>query len=185
MAAQRVGIGRLLALLLTSAMAACSTAPPRELGEPIADEPSHSAVKAEPERYRGRAVRWGGEILGVRNADGHTDVEIYARPLFDNAEPQPDGGDGVRFIARVQGFVDPVEYRDGKRLTVRGTLSGALTRPVGDYAYLYPLVAVEAMHLWPAYEPPPEPRWYRDPYYYDPWWPYGPWWPHRHWPYGW
>ncbi|MCB1923823.1 MAG: Slp/YeaY family lipoprotein [Gammaproteobacteria bacterium] len=172
-------------LLLATLLSACSSAPPRELGDAIPDQPSQTAVQASPEKFVGQAVRWGGEILDVHNGKGFSDIEIYGRPLFDNAEPQPDGGDGVRFIARVTRFVDPVEYRAGKRLTVRGKLGTSQTRKVGEYPYQYPVVDVETMHLWPAYVPPPEPRYYRDPYYYDPWWPYGPWWPHRHWPYGW
>ena len=169
-----------LAMLLGS----CAGMPPAELGKAPADAPSRSAVQSAPAEHVGKVVRWGGEILSIDNARGYTDVEIYGRPLFDNAEPSPDGGDGVRFIARVQRFLDPVQYKPGKRLTVQGRLQAAVTRPVGEFEYRYPLVAVDAMHLWPVYESPPLPAWYRDPYY-DPWWPWGPWGPHRHWPYGW
>lgn len=173
--------------LLAVAGAGCVGVPPKQLGGPLPDAPGPAAVQAAPSEHTGRTVRWGGEILAVRNAVGHTDIEVYGRPLYDNAEPKPDGGEGIRFIARLQGFVDPVEYAPGKRLTVRGRLRPVLQRPIGEFDYRYPLVAVEASHLWPAYEPVVEPPWYRDPFY-DPWWPYrawGPWGAHRHWPYAW
>jgi outer membrane lipoprotein len=173
-------------LLLIPLLAACAGNPPRGLGGELPPPLSQRAVQADPDRHLGAEVRWGGEILGVRNGERFTDVELYGRPLFDNAEPRPEGGEGVRFIARVPGFLDPAEHAPGKRLTVRGRLAAALERKVGEYPYRYPLVEVSVHHLWPAYKEPPEPAWFRDPYY-DPWWPWHPWgaWPYRRWPYGW
>ncbi|MCG6966564.1 MAG: Slp family lipoprotein [Chromatiaceae bacterium] len=175
-----------LVLLSCSLLGACATNVPTGLREEPPGAPSPKVVQAEPERFLDREVRWGGEILDVRNSSTATEVELYGRPLFYDAEPRPDGGDQVRFIARIEGFLDPAEYSPGKRMTVRGRLAEPLTRPVGDYAYRYPVVNVGLYHLWPAYVPGPAPGWWRDPYY-DPWWPWGPWgaWPYRHWPYGW
>lgn len=167
------------ALLSGSVLTGCAGKAPKELGAPIADMPTPGAAQAAPERFVGDEVRWGGEILGVRNAADHTDVEVYGRPLEDDAEPKPDGGEGVRFVARVAGFLDPVEYAVGKRLTVRGRVQVPITHPVGEFPYRYPLVAVDASHLWPAYEAP-EPVYHRYPYW-DPWWP---WRPYRY-PYRW
>jgi outer membrane lipoprotein len=175
---------RPLPVLLTALLVGCASNPPVGLEDIQPPTPSAKAVQADPGRFLGQTVRWGGEILALRNNAGSTEIEVYGRPLFDNAEPRPQGGDGVRFLARVGHFLDPAEYRPGKRLTVRGRLGKALTRPVGEYPYRYPVVDVAAFHLWPAYHPPPEPAWFRDPYY-DPWWPWGPWGPYRRWPYGW
>lgn len=173
--------------MLAVVLGACASNVPLPLREAVPDAPSQRAVYTEPERYVGRNVRWGGEILGVRNAAGSTEVEVYSRPLFDDGEPRPEGGEGVRFIARVGGFLDPAEYQPGKRFTVRGNLAPAIVRPVGEYPYRYPVVDATVHHLWPAYERPRDPYWANDPFY-DPWWPWGPWgpWgPYRHWPYGW
>lgn len=180
------------AVLSGSLLGGCALNPPAGLEDTLPQAPSRRAVQAAPERYLGEEVRWGGEILAVENRADVTEVAVYGRPLFNNAEPRPDGGEGVRFIARFGRFLDPAEYGAGKRLTVRGRLAPAVTRKVGEYPYRYPVVKVEAHHLWPVYRPPPEPAWFRDPYY-DPWWPWGPWgpwgpygyWPYRHWPYGW
>ncbi len=170
----------LLALLLS----ACVGNPPVGLAPLAGDPPRPAQVQADPGVYQGREVRWGGEILSIDNQSSQTEVELYARPLFDNAEPRPDGGDGVRFLARVAGFLDPAQYSKGKRMTVRGRIGAAIRRPVGEYPYRYPVVEVERHHLWPVYVDPPEPAWFRDPYY-DPWWPWGPWGPYRRWPYYW
>lgn len=182
----RHGFGYALLLACCAGLlTACAGKPPRGLEETLPGAPGPAAVQADPARYLGQRVRWGGEILGLHNLATATEVEVFGRPLFGNAEPRPDGGDGVRFIARVNGFLDPATYRVDKRLTVLGTLEPAVTRTVGEYPYRYPVVAVEVHHLWPVYEPP-EPAWVRDPFCCDPWWPWGPWGPwgvHRPWPY--
>lgn len=176
-------IGVFGCLLLAMLLAGCSSQPPRELGPAIADAPTAAEVQSNPKAYLGRQVRWGGEIIALRNADGHSDVEVFGRPLYDDGEPQHEGGQGVRFIARVPRFLDPIEYTAGKRLSVRGRLLEPMNRPVGEYDYRYPVVAVEGLHLWPAYQEPVDRPWAYDPYYYDPWWPYGPFRPYPHWPY--
>lgn len=172
-----------LPVVAAAALAGCAGVPPKGLESDPPGAPTPRAVQADPVAHVGAAVRWGGEILGVLNHPSHSDVEVFARALFDDAEPRPDGGEGVRFIARINGFVDPVGYAAGKRVTVRGTVRAVETRPVGEFPYRYPVVAVQAHHLWPVYRPP-EPYGYRDPFY-DPWWPWGPWGPYRYWPYGW
>lgn len=163
--------------LICCVLAACAGNTPRELAEQLPEAPSPTQVQADPGRHLGEEVRWGGEILGLRNGVDATEIEVFARPLFRDGEPRPDGGDRIRFIARVSGFLDPAEYRSDKRLTVRGRLGEAVTRPVGEFPYRYPVVEVDVFHLWPAFQPPPQQVWVRDPLF-DPWWPwrpYGPW----------
>jgi outer membrane lipoprotein len=159
--------------LLYGLLAACASKVPMDLRQQIPDAPQQGQVQSEPGRYIGQEIRWGGEILGLRNGLDSTELEIFSRALFNDGEPRTDGGDGVRFIARVQGFLDPAEYRPGKRIAVRGRLDQAVTRPVGEFPYLYPVVNVEVFHLWPKFEPPPQVIWVRDPFY-DPWWPWRP-----------
>lgn len=171
-----------LVVLLSGLLVACASKVPKQLGEKLPDAPSRGAVRQDADRYLARPVRWGGEILSLRNGASSTEVEIFGRPLSRNGEPRPDGGDGVRFIARVPGFLDPAEYQVNKRLSVRGRVAGTLTRPVGEFPYLYPVVDVGVHHLWPVYEPPP-PAWAQDPW--GVWGPWGPWGPHRHFPHRW
>lgn len=166
---RRLGITGLFCGLLT----ACASKVPVELRHQIPNAPPQGRVQSEPGRYLGQEVRWGGEILGLRNGVDSTEVEIFGRALFNDGEPRSDGGEGVRFIARVPGFLDPAEYRPEKRMSVRGRLDEAITRPVGEFSYLYPVVNVEVFHLWPKFEPPPQTIWVQDPFF-DPWWPWRP-----------
>ncbi len=171
------------ALGLIWLVSGCAGKPPKGL-EPLAGEALGPAtVRNQESGWLGGEVRWGGDILTVRNRPGDTEIEVFHRPLGANAEPEPEGGDGVRFLARIEGFLDPAAYQPGKRLTVRGTLAPVVSRNVGEYPYRYPVVDVGVFHLWPAYEPVSAPHWHHP--YYDPWWPYGPWGPWRRHPYWW
>lgn len=168
-------------------LSGCASPVPKPVRQPPADNPELQQVREHPERFQHRPVRWGGEIIEVRNQPAHSDVLVLARSLDDDGEPRPASAAQGRFVARVERFVDPAEYREGQRITVAGRIDGELTAPVGDYPYRYPIVAVGEWYRWPerrAVSYPPS--WYHDPFYrgpfYDPF--YDPWWPRRYgWPY--
>lgn len=134
-------------------------------------------VQTDPNRHVGQRVRWGGSIIAVNNHERSTDVEVLALPLEPGGAPRSGASAQGRFLARVQGFLDPAEYPKDRELTVVGMLTGVETRRVGEYPYSYPVLQVEARHLWPEPQPPsayPVPGPWLNPWY-DPWWPwYGP-----------
>lgn len=178
--------GLFAACLLALAGCATSTLPP-ELHDAPTPDVSVAQVQADPVKYAGQAVRWGGVILEVRNLPAVTEIEVLARSLSDGGAPSADGAGQGRFIARIPGFLEPAEYPKDRRITVAGSVVGAETRKVGDYPYLYPVVTVRSHRLWA--DPVPEPYWHGYPYYdpwYHPWgwgYPWGPWYPR--WPYYW
>jgi outer membrane lipoprotein len=171
-------------LIALVGLGGCASQPPAGLGPAPVGAPGTAEARDAPERYRDRHVRWGGEILALRNLADRTEVEIFERPLGDDARPQAGGSDGLRFIAVVAGFLDPAEYRVGDRITVLGRLDGVVDGAVGDYPYRYPRVRATQYHRWPPADPDPGWRYRHDPFY-DPWWPWGYPGPYRRWPYGW
>jgi len=137
-------------------------------------------AQQDPVRFVGRRVRWGGTIIAVHNRETTTEIEGLARPLSADGEPREDKPGEGRFIALLQGFMDPAEYPTDRLLTVTGRVHRIEKRPVGGYPYLYPVVGVESRYLWPEPPPPPPPAYdYPDPWYfpwYRPWYPwYRPW----------
>ena len=120
-------------------------------------------------------MRWGGTVLAVHNRERATEIEILSRPLGSNGKPREKGSGKGRFIALLTGFADPAEYPEEHLLTVSGRLARVETRPIGEYPYSYPIVAVAQSYLWPKPPPTPPPYFYRDPWYY-PWYrPWHPW----------
>ncbi len=171
----------LLALLLFFILAGCATTIPDAVQQAPAQELSVSQVQQAADKYTGRDIRWGGEIVFLQNASDRTDIGVLATSLGSKGKPDTDGALDARFIARVPAFLDPAEYTQGKRLTVTGVITGIEIQKVGEFAYPYPVVQVQSYHLWPKEEPRIYSHYYHDPFY-DPWPWYGPW---RRYPYWW
>ena len=178
----------LAALAAISAMAGCASPVPAGIRTPAPRPLTVQAARQAPEEHIGERVRWGGSILEVINLPDSTEIEVLARPLRDGGEPVADADAQGRFIVRVGRFVDPAEYPRDRLLTAAGVLSETLTRDVGRYPYLYPVLSASTLYLWPEQEPEIYPYgtfgyygygpWYRPWYgpwrpWYDPW--YGPW----------
>lgn len=150
-------------------LAGCASQVPREIREAPATAVEPAQVQKAPDAWRGHQVRWGGEVIEMRNLADHSDLLVLARTLGSEGRPQADGAILGRFIARFPGFVDPEAFPPGRQLTLSGEILGVETHKVGAYPYRYPVVRPRVWHLWPE----PEPRHYD--HYHGPWWP-GPYW---------
>lgn len=172
---------RAITLLLTALLTGCASHVPQAIREAPPGGPTPAEVRAEPERFTGTTVRWGGTIAEVHNRSDDTEVVVVARELSGEGRPSGSSRSDGRFLARIDGFLDPVLYARDRALTVVGTVRGGERRAVGDYDYLYPVVDARAHYLWQR--PRPYPRYDHYPYdYYDPW--YDPWYPGPYrWPY--
>ncbi len=163
----------LLAPLLLSA---CSTVPESITSPDISPVPVSEAAN-NPDNVKGKTVRWGGTIARVENLQQKTRLEIVARELYGDGEPRKSDQSLGRFIAEINGFLDPAIYADGRNLTVVGRLNGITHKKLGEMNYTYPVIKTEAHYLWPLPEEPCETC---PPWYYDPWYPWGP---YRRYPY--
>lgn len=159
----------------------CASPLPVALQQEPPRSPDLRAVQRSPQAHLGDRVRWGGVIIRVENLPDGSAIEVLARPLDAAGRPLPEVGALGRFIARTTEFVDPLVYKSDSEITLGGTLVEPQTRNIGGYAYAYPVVEVDALHLW---APRPVPR--DPPYWEDPWYPWGypyPWWRHPYYPY--
>lgn len=155
-------------ILATLFVASCATGLPPLISEPAADDPGLLAAQKEGDAYVGRQVRWGGTIATIENKESETWVEIVARALRRYGQPYESDKSIGRFIARVNGFLDPAIFSAGRQITISGKLEKSVIRPIGEFTYLYPVVDVDSYYLWETpkdiviYEPMP-------PWHYDPW----------------
>ena len=94
-------------------------------------------------------VRWGGSIASVTNrTDGSTLVEIVARPLYSGGRPIHDDRSDGRFLALLNGFLDPEIVKVGRDMTILGRLMGKAPGKVGESDYLFPVVLISDYHFW-------------------------------------
>lgn len=135
-------------LLSTCALlAGCASAPPLDPAGArtglrpyqVANEPAPHAVD----------VLWGGMIVEVANRERSTEVEVLAYPLDQRQRPVLERASEGRFIAVLPGFVEPLDYPEGRFVTLRGRLVGTREGRIRDRPYVYPLLGVQAAHLWP------------------------------------
>ncbi|HWC51380.1 MAG TPA: Slp family lipoprotein [Nitrospira sp.] len=143
-------------------------------------------VKAAPDSYRGQSVVFGGEVLSARRLKDATRIEVLQLPLDRLDRPATDRTQSQgRFIAMQREFLDPATIPPGTRLTVTGEVTGAMTLPLDETEYTYPVIEARHIEVLPPEMAELSTRPY--PYYsgYGPYWaPYGaPYW--RPWPYRW
>ena len=171
------GSGLVYLLLLTG----CASTVPESIRIAPANDIGVNEVQHDDKRFVDSQVRWGGSIISVKNQADETRIEILSRKLSKDGKPETDSTSQGRFIARIKGFLEPEEYPKDRLMTVTGSVSKVIEKPVGEYPYPYPVVDVKSYHLWPQqknYPPPyyydpfydpyfyPYPYWYRHPYYW-------------------
>lgn len=166
-------------VILVAVLSGCASVVPAPINKIPAVTVAVADVRMNAERFIDSEVRWGGVITRVENKAEETWVELVSRPLKGNGQPRTDSKNDGRFIASFPGFIDPTEYTPGKMLTVVGIVEGSVTRPIGDFAYSFPIVTVGSSYLWKTgpkiihHEYYPSPRWHHNswryyprPYYY-------------------
>ena len=121
-------------------------------------------------------VRWGGTIASLFNQDtGNTLVEIVSRPLQGSGRPLHNDRSQGRFLAEVDGFLDPEIVKPGRDMTVVGPLTRRQRGSIGETPYVFPVVSVEDFRYWEREVHVPTPHFrhwnaYTPFGYYDPFW---------------
>ena len=179
----RAALGCAAALLLVGGCAAVQ--PPAVA--PVADIDVADVQRAPPATSDAPAtVRWGGTVARVANTDaGTTELEIVARPLGRGGRPRHVDASAGRFLAEVDRFLDPEIVREGRDVTVTGTVAGLREGEIGRTDYRFPVVEVENLRFWKAPDPRDAAWGPYGPYGYAPYGaPYGAYGPYGPVPYG-
>lgn len=134
----------LVALLLT----ACATGPGISTVDVDPSITPREAV-AEIDAMRGNKVLWGGMIVNSTNLEDSTRLEVLAYPLDSAQRPDTDAQPHGRFLAIEPGYLETVDYRQGRLITVKGTLTKARKGEIDEASYTYPVVASDRLYLWP------------------------------------
>lgn len=133
-------------LALAIALGACATS--FDVGDAERGvTPRAAAENLAP--LRGRVLAWGGTIVASRNLADRTELEVLAFPLDRNNRPQRDAPHAGRFIAVHAGYLETADYAAGRALTALGTVRETRAGTVGEARYLYPVLVVTRLQLWP------------------------------------
>lgn len=146
-----------LGLLILPLLTACAANKPFPEAEARRDV-LPAEVIGEPDRFDGAEVLWGGRVVALHNQAESTRLEVLAYPLDGSDRPATGSPADRRFLVRVEGFLEPQTYQQGRLVTVLGRLDGTVTGKVGEAEYVYPLLRAERVHLWPLDSEPVKPK---------------------------
>ena len=106
------------------------------------------SLNAAQNAQTGERARLGGKILNATALPNQTKLEILSLPIFPkSAKPNLEGASDGRFIAYLNGFVDPETLND-QFITVGGTIVGRERGKIDQANYDYVQVKVEQFRLW-------------------------------------
>ncbi|CAG9001381.1 MAG: hypothetical protein CENE_03401 [Candidatus Celerinatantimonas neptuna] len=113
----------------------------------------------------GHWVSWQGQIAKVTNEKAETRLDIVYQNLDEQGQPQNDSSPG-RFVAVVNQFLDPMVYKPGRTIAVKGIIRHSIGILVGQAHLQAPVIDVKAFYLWPKVKSVNNP-----PVFCGPFWP--------------
>ncbi len=165
-------------LLAMASFVSCAgvTVIPPELKDQVDRTVTFDRLRETPLSYKERLIVLGGVVLSAKRLKEGTRIEVLQLPLDKGLEPGGHLTDSRgRFIALHKEFIDPATLPPLTRITVVGEVVGAITLPLDEVDYVYPVLVSKAMTIWLT-KPPA--FWFRPyPYFGAYWGPHwGPYW---------
>lgn len=146
---QKEIIVRLFSLVIAAlSLTSCATAPVLNTTGAVQDI-NPSEVAANLEAYQRQSVVWGGVIISNKSLAKGTMLEVLAYPLSNNLEPKIYSRPMGRFIVQAGTFLEPIDYSQGREVTVVGRITKTTTGMIGEAEYTYPIIHLKQIHLWP------------------------------------
>ena len=137
-----------LIISLSLLLAACSSIPQNIKGNNQPDiQKSFVAVHNQPNLYVGQQARFGGKVINVINSKNDTLLEIAVLPLDRYAKPELDANYQGRILAKQNGFLDPVNYRN-HYVTVLGTIQGEQQGFINKVPYDFVNLNIQGIQIW-------------------------------------
>ncbi|ELE1961537.1 Slp family lipoprotein [Vibrio vulnificus] len=137
----------LFAMIALLGLAACSSLP-QELTAQNQDVLTDYQIFAESQGMVTQDVRLGGVIAKVDNLKDKTRIEIVNLPIDKNGKPDISQEPNGRFVAYLDGYLEPVAFSQGRLITVVGTAAGEDQGKIGEYDYVFPVVKSYGYRLW-------------------------------------
>ncbi|HKK04417.1 MAG TPA: Slp family lipoprotein [Gammaproteobacteria bacterium] len=136
------------AALLSLALGGCASGPAFDTKQ-VDRSITPSAAKTHPAQVRGKTVLWGGVIVATTNLKDATQLEVLAYPLDSDERPDPGAKPLGRILIEKSGYLEPVDYAQGRFVTALGSVQGTRDGRVGQSSYTYPVLQAKQVYLWP------------------------------------
>lgn len=130
-------------VLLGAWLSACQTTARLDVDKSASTVTPNEATQAA----QGAEYLWGGKILQVENRGDNTEITVLSYPLSGKESPQARKESTGRFVAVYPGYLEPVDYAQGKYITVLGAFSGYRDGMVEGADYRFPLLNASNVQL--------------------------------------
>ena len=137
----------LLSIALLILLNGCSHVISRTNLEKIDRSVSLEQLMKAPEKYVGKIVLLGGEIVNAVNRKEGTYLEVLQKEVDSYGRPLESDKTRGRFLIIYEGYLDSAIFSRGRPLTVAGEVRGVKKQPLGEIEYKYPLIKALEMHL--------------------------------------
>ncbi|OPY90321.1 MAG: Outer membrane protein slp precursor [Syntrophus sp. PtaU1.Bin208] len=105
-------------------------------------------LKDHPERFVGKTVLLGGEIVTTTVGKGESWIEVVQKTLDQESRPRDTDLSEGRFLILFKGSLDPAMYVKGRKIAVAGEVQGKKILPLSEMEYSYPVILPRECHVW-------------------------------------
>ena len=138
----------LMALALLVLVAGCANPFPQDLLAKVEQNVTYQAFQDEPERYAGKLMMFGGEIIETKNDAEGAWIIVRQKQLNKEGRPKWNAESGGQFLIVTKSYLDLGAFRRGRSITVIGLVKGSKTLPLSGADYWYPLLEAQQLHIW-------------------------------------
>lgn len=137
----------LLGVVLAGALSACVSAP-QGLNKEQYSLHSLNQISSADYQCQCKTIRVGGRILKAEALPKHMKLEVLSLPINNySGKPNLDGAANGRFIAYLDGFIDPALLQD-QFITLGGRLVRQEAGKIDQAPYRFPVIQAQHYRLW-------------------------------------
>lgn len=136
-------------LVLFSFMTGCAPVISKQVREQVRPDVTFRAILNDPESYKGQMIVLSGIVVETENTKEGTLLKVLQRPAGFHGKPKDVDETGGRFLALDSRYLDADVFTQGRAVTIAGLVQGKRILPLDETEYIYPLVYVKELYLWP------------------------------------
>ncbi|WP_413111342.1 Slp family lipoprotein [Thaumasiovibrio sp. DFM-14] len=138
---------RVIMMLVLFWVVGCTSVPSQfEIADDVALLTTLEDVRNAKEQ--GQIARLAGLVARVENLAERTRVEIVALPMTASGRPLISAKPQARFVAYIDGYIESLEYTQGKPITVQGEVQTSESGQVGEFEMTFPVLHALEHQLW-------------------------------------
>jgi len=138
-----------MVLLIVFLLSACTNASRTIFILPAGNVELRDVLVSQDDSLEGTRVRWGGEILSVKQENGLSVIELKHFPLMRNGFPLSNLPSQGKFIAQSNQEFDANIYLEGLLVTFAATVTTETTPYFDRIDRVMPHINIIDAELWP------------------------------------